>query len=166
MNQSYEFQKRMEALHVDDIQHDKQGNIIYDELEQEQRNSEHWKDLEKEYGINFGDVVKIGDHLGRVQALSVSEESKYSDGLTSDGVDMRLYGGLKIEDFRCSEIGMTAKEFLKDIRIQPKQKEKKLSIKEKIKNTIKTKVQTLKKGGAAERLANRRTHEKDASITR
>ena len=161
----YELKKRIEQLHVDDIQHDEQGNIIYDELEQKERGSERWQDLEKKYGINFGDVVKIDDHLGRVQELSVAEV-KYSDGLTSDGVDMRLYGGLKIEDFRCAEIGMSAKEFLKDIKVQPQEKEKKLSIKEKIKNTIKTKVQTFKKGGAAARLANKRALQNTQGLER
>lgn len=159
MSGYYEIKKKMEQLYVDDIQFDKQGNIIFDESEQKQRDSKDWQDLEKEYGINFGDVVQIDDYLGRVQKLSVSEESKYSDGLTSESVTIRLYGGSKIEDLRCAEYGETAKELLKDIK-----REKKLSITEKIKNTIKTNIQTLKKtlkkGGAAERLANRRTHEK------
>jgi len=139
MSQSYEFNKRMEQLHVDDIQFDKQGNTIYDELEQKERSSDHWQDLEKKYGINFGDVVKIDDHLGRVQELHVSEESKDSNGLTKiehfgeyvseeakdsngrtgDRVSMRLWGGTELEDFDCSELGMSAKEFLKDIKIQP-----------------------------------------------
>ncbi|MBW5290460.1 MAG: hypothetical protein Rsou_0567 [Candidatus Ruthia sp. Asou_11_S2] len=44
---SNEFRKGIEQLHVDAIQHDKQGNIIYDEFEQKQRGSEHWKGLEK-----------------------------------------------------------------------------------------------------------------------
>jgi hypothetical protein len=168
MSQSYEFAKRMEQLHVDDIPHNEQGNIIYDELEQRERNSERWQDLEKKYGINFGDVVKIDDHLERVEDLYVSERSKDSNGRTSDSVSIRLYGS-EIEDFHCdcAELGMTAKEFLKDIKIQPQEKEKKLSIKEKIKNTIKTKVQTLKKtlkkGGAAQRLANKRANEKVAN---
>jgi hypothetical protein len=159
----YELQKRMEALHVDDIQHNEQGNIIYDELEQKQRNSEHWQGLEKKYGINYGDVVDL-DGLGRVQELYVSEGVEHNNGLISDTVHIELYGGAKMEDFACAEVGMTAKEWLKDIKIQPQEKEKKLSIKDKIKNTLKTKVQTLKKtlkkGGAADRLANRRTHEK------
>jgi hypothetical protein len=158
MGKSYEFNKRMEELHVDDIQFDEQGNIIFDEFEQKERSSERWQDLEKKYGINFGDVVNING-LARVQELSVSEGFKGSDEFSSDTVDIKLYGGTEFEDIVCEEIGMTAKEFLKDIK-----KEKKLSIKEKIKNTIKTKVQTLKKtlkkGGAADRLANRRVNEK------
>ena len=164
MSQSYEFAKRMEQLHVDDIPHDEQGNIIYHELEQKERKSERWQDLEKKYGINFGDVVKLGDHLDRVEDLYVSERSKDSNGRTGDSVSIRLYGS-DIEDFHCdcAELGMTAKEWLKDIKVQPREKEKKLSITEKIKNTIKTKVQTLKKGGAAQRLANRRAHEKVAN---
>lgn len=160
----YELAKRAERMHVDDIEHDKQGNIIFDEFEQKERDSERWKSLEEKYGINFGDVVKIDDHLGRVQELSVSEGDKYFDERTSDTVDMRLYAGLQIEDFHCAEVGMSAKEWLKDIKIQPK--ERKLSLKEKIKNTIKTKVQTFKKGGAAQRLANRRANAKDVGITR
>jgi hypothetical protein len=155
MSGYYEINKKMEQLYINDIQFDEQGNIIFNELEQKQRDSKDWQDLEKEYGINFGDAVQIDDYLGRVQKLSVSEESKYSDGLTSESVTIRLYGGSKIEDLRCAEYGETAKEFLKAIK-----REKKLSITEKIKNTIKAKVQTLKKGGAAQRLANRRTHEK------
>jgi hypothetical protein len=159
MSGFYEIKKKMEQLYVDDIQHNEQGNIIFDVQEQKQRSSERWQGLEKKYGINFGDVVQIDDYLGRVQELSVSEESKDSDGLTSESVTIRLYGGLEIEDLRCAEYGMTAKEVLKDIK-----REKKLSIKEKIKNTIKTKVQTLKKtlkkGSAADRLANRRANEK------
>jgi hypothetical protein len=106
-------------------------------------------------------VVKLDNNnrFARVQELSVSEGWKNSDGQISDRIDIRHYGGLKLEDFYCgAEVGMSAKEWLKGIKIQPK--ERKLSIKEKIKNTIKTKVQTLKKGGAAQRLANRRTHEK------
>ncbi len=163
MGQSYEFKKRMEQLHVDDIQFDEQGNIIYDELEQEQRSSERWQDLEKKYGINFGDVIEF-DGSARVQELYVSEGCKDSDGLLHDHVDIKLYGGTELEDFDCTEVGMTAKEFLKDIKTQPR--EKKLSIKEKIKNTIKTKVQTFKKGGTGERLANRRANAKDVGITR
>jgi hypothetical protein len=95
-----------------------------------------------------------------VQELYVSEGVEHNNGLISDTVHIELYGGAKMEDFACAEVGMTAKEWLKDIKIQPQEKEKKLSITEKIKNTIKTKVQTLKKGGAAQRLANRRTHKK------
>ncbi len=56
MSQSYEvntFRQGIEQLHVDDIQHDKQGNIIYNQFEQKERNHEHWQDLEKEYSINF-----------------------------------------------------------------------------------------------------------------
>ena len=144
MSQSYEvntFKQGIEQLHVDAIQHDKQGNIIYNEFEQKERNHEYHKDLEKEYGINFGDVVKIGGYLGRVQELYVYEGKK-----ENQGVGIKLYGGTEFEDIRCKEVGMTtAKEFLKSIKVQPKEKEKKLSIKEKIKNTIKTKVQTLKK---------------------
>lgn len=155
MSQSYEFTKRMEQLQVDAIQFDEQGNIIYDELEQKERGSERWQDLEKKYGINFGDVIDL-DGSARVQELSVSEGCKDSDGLLHDHVDIKFWGGTELEDFDCLELGMTAKEFLKDIKIQPREKEKKLSLKEKIKNTIKTKVQTLKKGGAAERLANKR----------
>lgn len=171
MGNSNEFTKRMEELYVDDIQFDEQGNIIYDELEQRERNSERWQGIEKRYGINFGDVVNI-DGLARVQGLSVSEGCKDSDGLLHDHVDIKFWGGTELEDFDCLELGMTAKEFLKDIKIQPREKEKKLSLKEKINkvlktaNTIKTKVQTLKKGGAAERLANRRTNVKDVGITR
>jgi hypothetical protein len=185
MSESYGgLRERIEQMYVDDIQHDEQGNIIYDELEQRERGGKYWKELEEKYGINFGDVVKLDNHLGRVQELFVSEETKDRNGRTKtevfgdyvseesnnneqigDSVSMRLYGGTEFEDIRCKEVGMTtAKEFLKSIKVQPQEKEKKLSIKEKIKNTIKTKVQTLKKtlkkGGASERLANRRTHEK------
>lgn len=168
MSKSYEFYKRMEELHVDDIQFDEQGNIIFNELEQKQRDSKDWQDLEKKYGINFGDVVDLDDHIGRLQELHVSEFRDHNGVTVDDRVYIKLLSDPEFKDFECWKIGMTAKEFLKDIKIQPR--EKKLSIKEKIKNTIKTKVQTLKKtlkkGGAAERLANKRAHEKDVSITR
>ena len=160
MSQSYEFNKRVDQLHVDYIQHDEQGNIIYEEFEKRERNSEHWQDLEKEYGINFGDVVNI-NVLGRVQELDVLEDT---DGLINDRVDIVFWGGSKMEDFACAEVGMSAKEWLKDIKIQPK--EKKLSITEKIKNTIKTKVQTLKKGGVAARLKNKRALQNTQGLER
>ena len=160
MSQSYEFKEKGAAEHVDDIQFDKQGNIIYNEFEQKQRNSERWQDLEKRYGINFGDVVKIDNkidnHLGRLQELHVSEFRDHKGVTIDDRVYIKLLGDPEFKDFECEEISMTAKEWLKDIKVQPQEKEKKLSITEKIKNTIKTKVQTFKKGGAAERLANKR----------
>jgi 5,10-methenyltetrahydromethanopterin hydrogenase len=47
MSESYGLAGRIEQLYVDDIQFDEQGNTIYDEFEQKERNSEHWQDNEK-----------------------------------------------------------------------------------------------------------------------
>lgn len=62
--------KQMEdKMYVDAIKHDEQGNIIYDRREQFQRNTKYWKDTEKEYGINYGDVVDFGGSKTRAEKV-------------------------------------------------------------------------------------------------